>query len=63
MLAPSRRQVADLNQRARAARLAGQTPTAQVELADGNQASAGDVIITRRNDRRLTSGSGLGPQR
>ena len=28
----------------------------QIELADGNQASAGDVIITRRNDRRLTSG-------
>ena len=57
MLAPSRRQVADLNQRARAARLAGQAPTAQVELADGNQASTGDVIITRRNDRRLTAGT------
>ena len=28
MLAPSRRQVADLNQRARTARLAGHTPTA-----------------------------------
>jgi ATP-dependent exoDNAse (exonuclease V) alpha subunit len=57
MLAPSRRQVADLNQRARAARLAGEAPTAQVELADGNQASTGDVIITRRNDRRLTAGT------
>jgi ATP-dependent exoDNAse (exonuclease V) alpha subunit len=57
MLAPSRRQVADLNQRARAGRLAGQAPTAQAELADGNQASTGDVIITRRNDRRLTAGT------
>jgi ATP-dependent exoDNAse (exonuclease V) alpha subunit len=36
--------------------LAGQPPTDQIELADGNQASAGDLIITRRNDRRLTSG-------
>ena len=57
MLAPSRRQVAELNHQARAARLAGQAPTAHVELADGNQASTGDVIITRRNDRRLTAGT------
>src|SRR5215212_6197912 len=57
MLAPSRRQVADLNRRARANRLAGQPPPVQVEVADGNQASAGDVIITRRNDRRLASGT------
>ena len=28
-------------------------PTAEVRLADGNQASVGDVIITRSNDRRL----------
>jgi hypothetical protein len=27
--------------------------TAEVPLADGNQASIGDVIITRSNDRRL----------
>jgi ATP-dependent exoDNAse (exonuclease V) alpha subunit len=58
MLAPSRRQVADLNHRARTARLAGHTPAGLVELADGNQASAGDLIITRRNDRRLASGTG-----
>ena len=58
MLAPSRRQVTDLNHRARTARLAGHTPAGLVELADGNQASAGDMIITRRNDRRLASGTG-----
>jgi len=58
MLAPSRRQVADLNDRARTARLAGHTPAGLVELADRNQASAGDLIITRRNDRRLASGTG-----
>jgi ATP-dependent exoDNAse (exonuclease V) alpha subunit len=56
MLAPSRRQVADLNQRARAAWLAGQQPAVEVDLADGNRASVGDLIITRRNDRRLTAG-------
>src|SRR5207342_2729808 len=27
-----------------------------VDLADGTQASTGDVILTRRNDRRLRSG-------
>jgi ATP-dependent exoDNAse (exonuclease V) alpha subunit len=56
MLASSRRQVADLNRGARAARLAGQQPALEVELADGNRASVGDLIITRRNDRRLTTG-------
>jgi ATP-dependent exoDNAse (exonuclease V) alpha subunit len=56
MLAPSRRKVADLNQRARAARLAGQQPALEIDLADGNRASVGDLIITRRNDRRLTTG-------
>src|SRR5829696_5894693 len=56
MLAPSRREVADLNQRARAARLEGQQPALEIDLADGNRASVGDLIITRRNDRRLTAG-------
>jgi ATP-dependent exoDNAse (exonuclease V) alpha subunit len=56
MLAPSRREVADLNRRARAARLAGHQPLLEVGLADGNRASVGDLIITRRNDRRLTAG-------
>ena len=53
MLAPTRDLVADLNRRARADRL-NHTPAApEVGLADGNQASIGDVIITRTNDRRL----------
>jgi conjugative relaxase-like TrwC/TraI family protein len=54
MLAPTRDLVAELNQRARAHRLAS-APTSgpEVVLADGNRASAGDLIITRRNDRRL----------
>lgn len=49
--------VTRLNQRARAERiLAGETEAGwEVELADGNHASAGDVIITRRNQRHLRS--------
>ena len=50
---PTRDLVADLNRRARNHRLNGNLPTAVARLADGNQASAGDVIITRSNDRRL----------
>jgi conjugative relaxase-like TrwC/TraI family protein len=53
MLAPTRELVRALNQRARDHRLAGSAPGRQVELADGNAASVGDLIITRRNDRRL----------
>jgi conjugative relaxase-like TrwC/TraI family protein len=53
MLAPSRQLVAELNRRARDHRLNGNAPNAEVRLADGNQASVGDVIITRHNDRRL----------
>jgi conjugative relaxase-like TrwC/TraI family protein len=53
MLGPTRDLVAQLNLRARAHRLQGSSPGREVELADGNRASAGDVIITRRNDRRL----------
>jgi AAA domain/TrwC relaxase len=53
MLAPTRELVRSLNQRAQDHRLAGTTPGRQVELADGNQAGVGDLIITRRNDRRL----------
>ena len=53
MLAPTRQLVAELNRRARDHRL-DRTPTSsEVPLADGNQASVGDVIITRTNDRRL----------
>ncbi len=54
MLAPTRDLVADLNQRARAHRLiSAPTPGPDVALADGNRASAGELIITRKNDRRL----------
>jgi conjugative relaxase-like TrwC/TraI family protein len=53
MLAPTRELVSRLNQRARNHRLAGITPGRQADLADGNAASVGDLIITRRNDRRL----------
>ena len=53
MLAPTRELVADLNHRARTHRLNGTPPGREVQLADGNQASVGDVIITRSNDRRL----------
>jgi conjugative relaxase-like TrwC/TraI family protein len=53
MLAPTRELVRALNQRARNHRLANTTPGREVELADGNAASVGHLIITRRNDRRL----------
>lgn len=65
MLAPTRDLVADLNARARAACLAQELSRqtswrssrvrgrAEAALSDGNQASAGDVVITRRNNRRL----------
>jgi ATP-dependent exoDNAse (exonuclease V) alpha subunit len=53
MLAPRRELVSRLNQRAQDHRLAGGAPDRQVELADGNRASVGDLIITRSNDRRL----------
>ena len=53
MLTPTHELVAELNRRARDHRLNGNVPNAEVRLADGNQASVGDVIITRSNDRRL----------
>jgi conjugative relaxase-like TrwC/TraI family protein len=53
MIAPTRNLVAELNRRARAHRLDHSSAAHEVALADGNQASIGDVIITRANDRRL----------
>jgi AAA domain len=53
MLAPSRELVAELNRRARDHRLNHSPTSSEVGLADGNQASVGDVIISRANDRRL----------
>lgn len=51
--------VRDLNQRARADRiLAGFTSAGRHgPLADGDHASVGDLVITRRNDRTLTTTS------
>lgn len=47
--------VIELNQRARAERILNgeNVPSREVDLADGTQASMGDLIITRRNDRRI----------
>jgi conjugative relaxase-like TrwC/TraI family protein len=53
MLAPTSELVTELNRRARAHRLDHSPAGSEVALADGNQASVGDVIITRSNDRRL----------
>ena len=53
MLAPTRELVRALNQQARHHRLADTTPGREIELADGNQASVDDLVITRRNDRIL----------
>jgi conjugative relaxase-like TrwC/TraI family protein len=53
MLAPTRELAAELNRQARD-HLHGTHPAGRkVRLADGNQASVGDVIISRSNDRRL----------
>ncbi|GHE06918.1 MobF family relaxase [Klenkia taihuensis] len=58
MLAPTRELVRELNLRARDDRLAREgTPSREVDLADGTRASAGDVVISRRNDRTLASGT------
>lgn len=53
MLAPTRDLVAQLNSRARAHRLEGADAGPSVRLSDGLEASVGDQVITRTNDRRL----------
>jgi conjugative relaxase-like TrwC/TraI family protein len=60
MLAPTRDLVSDLNVRARGDRLAlfaatngGVAGGRELTLADGNQACAGDVVISRKNNRKL----------
>ncbi len=60
LLAATRDTVRELNQRARADRLesTGQPPGREVTLCDGTRASAGDTVITRRNDRSLRAGDG-----
>ncbi len=61
LLAPTRELVAELNARARADRLARVgsvgSPGREVVLADGCRASAGEVVLTRRNDRHLPLGA------
>lgn len=58
MLAGTRELVAVLNQQPREQRLAGSRPRHEATLADGNRASVGDTVVTRRNDRRLRAGNG-----
>jgi conjugative relaxase-like TrwC/TraI family protein len=60
MLAPTRETVRTLNERARIDRLAATGKTVigrEITVADGLHASVGDVITTRRNDRRLVVGA------
>ncbi|GAB4079067.1 MobF family relaxase [Modestobacter muralis] len=59
MLAPTRDLVAELNNRARDERLARLPAPAgpEVGLADAGRASAGDAVITRRNERTLPIGA------
>ena len=60
LLAATRDAVRELNQRARQDRLGatGHSPGPEVTLGDGTRASAGDLVITRRSDRRLRAGDG-----
>ena len=53
MLAPTHDLVRELNERARAAWLAETPAHDEALLRDGTHASVGDVVLTRRNDRRL----------
>lgn len=53
MLAPTHELVRQLNERARSARLGDTVAGDEVQLRDRTSASVGDVVLTRRNDRRL----------
>ncbi|MET8520811.1 MobF family relaxase [Nocardioides sp. NPDC004968] len=61
LVAESTDLVRSLNAQARADRvLSGATESArEAALSDGNRASAGDYVITRHNNRRLRTSSGL----
>ncbi|SIN54876.1 TrwC relaxase [Mycobacteroides abscessus subsp. abscessus] len=56
MLAPTTSTVTELNQRAQADRIArtGRRSGRASSLRDGTRAHVGDVVFTRKNDRRLT---------
>ncbi|CAN7380820.1 relaxase domain-containing protein [Microbacterium foliorum] len=57
LIAEARETVSDLNDRARTDRvLAGLVEEGGIRLHDGTRASRGDIVITRRNDRRLALG-------
>lgn len=60
LIAETREQVTELNQRARADLLIDGTLTQdrEVQLRDGTQAGVGDTVITRRNDRKFTASNG-----
>ena len=60
MLAPTHELVRELNERARTARLGDTAAGDEVRLRDGTHASVGDVVLTRRNDRRLGVSSRTG---
>jgi conjugative relaxase-like TrwC/TraI family protein len=53
MLAPTHELVRELNERARFALLRDTATGDEARLRDGTHASVGDVVLTRRNDRRL----------
>jgi conjugative relaxase-like TrwC/TraI family protein len=55
MLAPTRDVVRQLNQLAQQ-RQSGALPGPRIDLADGTLCTVGDVVITRRNNRRLVLG-------
>jgi hypothetical protein len=59
LVAEDRTTVTELNRQARHDRIiAGIVdPSRELHLADGTRASVGDIIITRRNDRRIQAGS------
>ena len=62
LIAETREDVTALNARARADLILDGTirPTREVALTEGTSAGVGDTIITRRNDRRLRTGTGRG---
>jgi conjugative relaxase-like TrwC/TraI family protein len=59
LVAETQQSVTALNQRARADRIIDGTvnPERELPLHDGTAVCEGDLVITRRNDRRLRSGS------
>jgi conjugative relaxase-like TrwC/TraI family protein len=59
LVAETQQSVTALNQRARADRIIDGTinPQRELPLHDGSAVCEGDLVITRRNDRRLRSGS------